>query len=524
MFDITKEQLLHLHDVDLRELVARLCEAELRKAGAPVSAIRWAGAQTAADGGLDVDCRIERDGFRGDFVPRSRTGFQVKRPAMPPARIAEEMSPAGRLRPIFTELAEHGGCYVIVSLKDDPAGDAAARRRDAMRGQLDPVRALGQVRTDFYGRSELANWLRQHPGVQLWVRDVLGIPLDGWKPFGRWTNPPQDDSDELICKPGIQVLLPGKGTPALDIASGIQEIRNLLQTSDRALRIVGLSGVGKSRLVQALFEESVGTDALDRSQAIYADLGTDPAPSPRQMLARLTADRHRAILVLDNCPVDTHNLLASEASDAPNLGLITVEYDIREDKPEATTVIRINAEGIEIVQALTLRRFPELGLVNSQRIAEFSGGNARLGLALAGAVGDEENLSDFSNEQLFDRLFRQRGPHDANLVAAAQALALVYSFSTRADENGVDELAVLASLVGQDRPALFRATQTLADRQLVQQRGHWRAILPPAVSNRLAASALDNIPPEDVPAGLENLASARLLKSFGKRLGYLHEH
>ena len=82
-----------MSDVHLRELVARLCEAELRLAGAPVSAVRWAGAQTAPDGGLDVDCRVEDEGFCGDFVPRPRTGFQVKEPAMPPARIAKEISP-----------------------------------------------------------------------------------------------------------------------------------------------------------------------------------------------------------------------------------------------------------------------------------------------------------------------------------------------------------------------------------------------------------------------------------------------
>ena len=524
MFEISKNQLLQLTDANLRELVARLCQAELRLAEAPVSAVRWAGAHTAADGGLDVDCRVEFDGFRGDFVPRSRTGFQVKKPKMPPSRIESEMSPEGQLRPIFSELAACNGCYVIVSLDDDPTGNSATRRHNAMRRQLDELPAPGDLRTDFYGRGEIANWLSQHPGVQLWARNILGIPLDGWKPHGRWTITPPDDSDELICERGLQVVLPGINTAPLEIESGIDQIRDLVRTSEKALRIVGLSGVGKSRLVQALFEESVGTDPLDRNQAIYTDLSTDPAPSPRAMLAKLAADKRRAVLVLDNCPVDTHNLLAAEASGTPEIRLITIEYDIREDKPEVTTVVRINAEGTEIVQALVSRRYPWLGQVNSQRIAEFSGGNARVGLALADAVSDEENLSDFSNAQLFDRLFYQRGARDSALLTAAQALALVYSYSIREDEDGVDELATLASLAGENRRALYRATHTLLNRQLVQQRSHWRAILPQAVSNRLAAGALDDIPLEDLRETFENLAGARLLKSFGKRLGYLHDH
>ena len=524
MFEITKDQLRQLDDVHLRELVARLCEAELQIRGLPVSAVRWGGAHTAPDGGLDIDCRVEAEDFFGDFVPRRFTGFQVKKPSMPPASIADEMSPHGALRPIFSDLAAANGCYIIVSLDDDPTGLQLRPRLDAMQRQLEPVHTLGDLQSRFYGRADLANWLRQHPAVQLWARDLLGIPLQGWRPYGRWTITPPGDDDQLICEPGISVLLPGHETEPLDIERGIAGIRHLVRESDKSLRIVGLSGLGKTRIVQALFEDSVGDDALDRCLAIYADLGVEPNPSPRQLLNRLAIEKRPAILVLDNCPTDTHNLLAGEVSAAPDIHLITIEYDIREDKPEVTTIVRINAESTGIVQALVSRRFPRLGRVNCQKIAEFSGGNARVGLALADAVGDEENLSDFSNAQLFDRLFYQRGARDPALLTAAQTLALVYSYSIREDEDGVDELATLASLAGENRHALYRATQTLLRRQLVQQRSHWRAILPQAVSNELAAGALEDIPLEDLRHTFENLAGARLLKSFGKRLGYLHDH
>ena len=87
MFEITKQNLLGLNGDQLRELVARLCEAELRILGMPASSVRWSGAHTAADGGLDVECRVGDSDFRGDFVPRPRTGFQVKKPSMPPSKI-----------------------------------------------------------------------------------------------------------------------------------------------------------------------------------------------------------------------------------------------------------------------------------------------------------------------------------------------------------------------------------------------------------------------------------------------------
>ena len=524
MFDISKDQLRQLSDTDLREFVARLCEAEIRRAGAPVSGLKWGGAQTTPDGGLDVEFRFANQNFAGDFVPRPRTGFQVKKSSMTPSKISDEMSPGGNLRPIFSNLAADNACYIIVSLADDPTGRFLENCRASMQAQIESVNNLGDLRTEFYGRADLANWLRQHPGVELWVRERLGLPLGGWRPFGRWSKTPLRDKDTLICEAGVVIALPERDSRKLDIPQGIDGIRQLVRDPGKAVRIAGLSGVGKTRIVQALFEDTVGSEPLDKFQAIYTDLGESPEPSARAVLERLIADRRSAIMILDNCPSGTHNQLAADVALEPDIRLITVEYDIREDNPEATRVVRINAEGWDVAETLVKRRYPGLGQVNAHRIAEFSGGNAGLALALADAVHDEGSLSTFSDQQLFERLFYQRGVPDANLMMAAEVLALVYSFSINRNKNGVDELSALASLLGQDRRELYRATQTLVDRQLAQKRGNWRAILPHAVSNRLASKALENIPIDDILDTFQHPPNARLLKSFGRRIGYLHDH
>ena len=403
MFDIPKDQLLRLSDVDLRELVARLCEAELSRAGAPVSAVRWGGSHTTPDGGLDIEIRVEGQEFAGDFVPRPGLEFKSKNRGCQRGKIIEEMSPKGNLRPIFPELARDNGCYIIISLDDDltPAGRPLAARRNAMQAQLEAVKNLGNLRTEFYGRNDLTTWLRQHPGVQLWVREKLGLPLSGWRPHGRWSTTPQGDEDNLICEAGVVIRLPGREQDELGIAQGIEGIRELARNSEKAVRIVGLSGVGKSRIVQALFEGSVGNEPLDRHLAIYADLGEAPDPSARMVLERLPAESRPAIMVLDNCPSDIHDGLAHQVASLPNLRLITVEYDIREDKPEVTSVVRVDAEGPKIAEMLIRRRHPALDQINARQIAEFSGGNARVALALADAASEEEeSLSSFSPSHL----------------------------------------------------------------------------------------------------------------------------
>ena len=524
LFDISKEHLLNLSDFEVRELVARLCEAELLSIGVAVSSVGWGGAQTAPDGGLDVDCHVQSEEFTGDFVPRARTGFQVKTQAMPASRISDEMSPKGKLRPIFSQLAKHNGCYVIVSLKDDTSAKMLADRKRAMRRQIDEIRNHGDLDLRFYGRADLANWLRQHPSVELWTRKTLNLPLRGWRPYGQWSRTPKNADDTLICEEGVVIGLPTVSAQKLDISQGIEQIRKLLLDTEKALRIIGLSGVGKTRIVQALFEESVGVDALPESLAIYADLGEASDPSPRDVIERLIAENQRAFLILDNCPGSLHDSLARLVAGDPNIKLISIEYDIREDRQESTDVVRIDAEGTDIAEKLVLRRFLKLGHLSARRIAVLSGGNCQLAILLADAVKDEESLSGFSNEQLFDRLFFQRRTTDANLLVEAEVLALVYSFSMSRNEDGVDELGELARISGIDRHALYRAAQELSRRQLIQKRGPWRAVLPHAVANRLGARAIENIDTDEILEALEHLPSPRLLKSFGRRLGFLHNH
>ena len=71
--------------------------------------------------------------------------------------------------------------------------------------------------------------------------------------------------------------------------------------------MTGLSGVGKTRFVQALFDEAIGENPLDRTSVVYTDTGADPVPSARQMIDHLVADGRMATVVVDNCPPALHS-------------------------------------------------------------------------------------------------------------------------------------------------------------------------------------------------------------------------
>ena len=122
---------------------------------------------------------------------------------------------------------------------------------------------------------------------------------------------------------------------------------------------------------------------------------------------------------------------------------------------------------------------------------------------------------------MFKRLFQQRNDPDATLLSIAQACSLVYSFEGEKLEGNEAEMPILGGLVGKSADEVFGAVAELRGRHLVQARGPWRAVLPHAIANRLATTALQKIPRQKLLPALVDQAPERLLQSFSRRLGYL---
>lgn len=523
-FELDATDISALSAGDLRELVARLSEAEVIQRGRPSKSVTWGGAQEAPDGGLDV--RIKDTGLppNSGFVPRGICGFQVKKHTIAGAACRDEMLEHGALRAVIAELADQNGAYIIVSGKDDCSDSMLDNRLRGMKEAVVLLPNKASLHLDFYGRDRLATWLRRHPSVALWVRARLGRPLFGWKPFGRWATTPSEQDDVFLVDNHPCVIDANSiAKDPMPVFEGIKLARERLNRSGSAVRLTGLSGVGKTRFAQALFEAGGGDGALSPASAIYADLGEELSPTATELVSYIIANDHAVHMVLDNCPPDVHRQLQKQVSKSgARLSLLTIEYDISDDRPEETEVIHLEPCSEKTISKLVQKRYPDLGQLSADKIAEFSGGNARIAIALASRVKTDETLTNFSDEDLFQRLFSQRKGASDQLLESAEVLSLVYSFNVSASEFN-DELGILGNIAGLNRRLLHRGQAELLRRQLAQQRGEWRAILPHALANRLAKRALENIPPDEINAELLKPENQRLFVSCAHRLGYLHD-
>ncbi len=523
IFSITKDHIKALNDEQARELIARLARAEVVSTGGASSGVFWGGNQRAADEGVDVE--VVSAGVRRhfDFVPRDHVIFQVKAEVFPPAKIGGEMKPRGELRASLIELGNAGGAYIIASTKDDCALPAISGRHKAMEESLTELEEDKRPRIFFYDSRKLADWTECHPSVALWVKTQLGINTSGWQPYGPWAHLETDVDSSFIIDEKSKIYEPS-GDDAISTELAVEYLRRDLSSSG-SIRLIGLSGVGKTRLAQVLFDDRLATrtSALPKDNVIYCDLSDKPEPAPEQLIDMLDAQGSDAVLIIDNCGPEPHARLTRKITkENCELKLLTIEYDIRDDVPERTRCYRMEGASLEMLRNLLRREFTNLSYENILKIAEFSDGNARIAFALAGAVDAGEELQRLRNSDLFDRLFKQSHEHSDTLLEAAKAFSLLYSFDGEdTAENG--ELSILANEAGLSVRDSLRAVSELQKRGLVQSRGKWRAVLPHAIANELATRMLADCPADYWLQQFIPKCSTRMRKSFIRRIGYLHD-
>lgn len=523
IFRIDTGTIQRLDDTQARELVARLCKSELRSKDVSQSFVTWGGDQRAKDGGVDVRVDISQGNEITGYIPSDRCAFQVKAENFTKSKIGPEMAPKGKLRPAIVDLADSGGAYVIVSTKDDCSDSFLKDRVEAMAECISSHGLTGKVELDFYDARKIADWVEQQPAIANWVRHVLGESLTGWKPYGPWAYMETEISAEYLVDDRVKIFVPNSDD-GRDVLSAIMQLRTDL-SRNVSVRIVGLSGVGKTRLVQALFDDRVCEEqpALDSENVLYTDLSDNPSPQPIAMMEALVSDGADCIVVVDNCGSDVHQRLTEIAKlPGSKIKLVTIEYDIRDDLPEGTVCYRLEGSTDTVIKDLLKRHFRALSDNDLDKIAEFSDGNARVAYALAATSENQGELARLRDSDLFKRLFVQKNTENDELLRCAETASLLYSFD---GENKSDdsELALLSALAEVSVATFTRHVAGLQRRGLVQQRGKWRAVLPHAISNRLAVQALENLPYDILVRNLIEDTTDRVIRSFSRRLGFLHE-
>jgi len=167
--------------------------------------------------------------------------------------------------------------------------------------------------------------------------------MQGWQAHGQWADTRGGKPQPFVPDEKHRFTDPHEPEHKVSLAEGLVRVRQILRTGGSSVRLIGLSGVGKTRFAQALFEADGAPDPLSTELAVYTDTAHSPNPAPLAVLDELLASRRRAILVVDNCASQLHNQLTARCKVSSRVSLLTIEYDIREDLPTGSSSARERA-------------------------------------------------------------------------------------------------------------------------------------------------------------------------------------
>lgn len=346
----------------------------------------------------------------------------------------------------------------------------------------------------------------------------------GWKRFGDWSSKSTDIEAEYYIDEDVKIISPNHNNlKSITVVEGLNEIRVKVAQPNSSVRLVGLSGVGKTRFAQALFDKRIGESALDIRNVWYCDLGDSPDPNPQHFIEQMIEENKSTLVIVDNCGQELHSSLTKSIKDSEKLSLLTIEYDVNDGLPEETSIYRMQPTTTELLKKVIERHYPELESININKIADFSGGNYRLALAIASNIDKSDNLSILTDDDLFKRLFYQKGELNEEAQNIGQTFSLVFSFNVEDSNETASEINILSELADVTPRKAYRLIEKLHGKDIVQKRGDFRAILPHALANNLAKQAISGVSNSELNQLLTDTPE-RFQTSFLKRLSYLHDN
>jgi len=477
-FEVTGSHVSALTDRKFANLTRRLLAAEAQSGGLPMDGIHVAAVITASDEGEDA--RIEWKGGpeRTTFLPARLSQFQLKATEIMPAEAGNDvLTTAGDVQPMIRNALESVGTYIMMCAQSYTKKEIAKREERIRKTLIGAGVAIKSEQIQFRDADQIAQWINTLPSVAAWVLEQTQPGLIG--PFRDWTHwAGRHEHDTSPWVADLRIVL------------FRDQLRALITSPHGVARIVGLSGIGKSRLVL----EALGpTDAEEVSNSFLSDLVLYAVESEagstvvKTIVQNLADARTRALIVVDRCPVETHNDLAAMVKrSGSRLSLITIDHEIPPDTNLPKDTLLVKRADKAVVDGMLKHIVPNLSGEDHRRLLRFAGGFPQLAALIGRSWVSDEPVTSASDETLIDRIVLGRKPTDAALLQ--DAAMLLSAFALVGAKPRVDEdIAELAKL-GRNRTAndLRAAFDELQRRGVVQRRGRLVTLQPLPIALALA--------------------------------------
>ena len=475
-FRVAAGQIQALNERTLPELLERLLHAEAHVHDlAPIDVLVSSNIH-APDGGEDGRIQWRNGPDHTPFLPSRFCQFQAKAGDTSPSRAAADvLTKEGTVKDMVRSVLEDGGHYIMLCAHPYTSKQVADRETKIRESLHGAGLQVGDHQIHCRGAEQIAGWVNQYPSLVAWVQETTQLGATG--PFISWDH--WDGRTEHSVTWVADDRLDG--------------VRHLLQeklAGPRGIgRVVGPLGIGKSRLALEAFRTAGTNEATGhamRALAMYAvesEAGSDAIVGVVQKLA---GSGQRAIVVVDHCRPETHEILANAILHrASRLSVLTIDHEVAANVPNGATHEVIGAAP-SVIESIVGNVAPDVTSMDRGRLARFCRGYPKIALLVARTWDTAQSLTGVTDDTLVDTFVVGRGRRESTRLLAAAELLAAFGWVGAETATSGDLPGIAGYNSGFGAQDLYAAIGKLADRGIARRRGRLITIQPPVIATKLA--------------------------------------
>ena len=512
-FEVVGEHIAALTERTFPLLLRLLLSAEAQVNHLSAVRIHVASNIYATDGGEDGRITWKDGPDHTPFLLSRLNQFQLKASGIFPAAAAKDvLGKKHEVKAMVRSVLEVGGHYIMLcahSYAKKAINDREARIRNYLR---DAGMTVDDDQVEFRDADEIACWVNAHPSVALWLKEQTDRGTIGpFRSWSCWSDRTKYDQPPMVKDERLPVL---RG-----------RLRDLVAEPRQFVRVVGLSGVGKTRLIfEALgaTEEEVAAGLFPSDLVMYAVQSEVGHHAINEIVQNLADKGQPAVVVVDNCDPDTHQVLVGMVlRQDSRLSLVTIDNEIPTGTLDGNTM-KVKEAASSVTQGIINQVLTGLPYEDQIRLERFSEGFPGIAVRVGKAWNESRPIAYAADEGLVNTFVLGRNPRNKELLLNSALLLAVFGLvEVDSPANGqLSEVAKLGRNLSSDD--LFSAVTQLVDRGVAQKRGRFVTIQPRPIAMRLAEQQWKEWPPATREGVLSGDTSPSLKVLAARQLALLN--
>ena len=512
--EIESKHIQSLDPFQLTRLLKQLLNLEADANGISKSAVDVSLKITVADGGEDGRIHWEGGVEKTDNIPNRFTQFQCKAQSMSKAKCKNEILIRRKkeIKPKVKEVFDANGTYVLFCHKSIKAKNT---RIDGFREGLKIAGRDDWETADIkiYDAEKIADWANDFLPAVIYVLECNGrYIVQGLQSWMRWKGYREYEN---------------KYFPNDKLEDYIKTLRQNIVMKEQVVQIVGLSGLGKTRLVLEAFkpseDESKVYQNILNNKVLYFD-----ASQGGSELVNFICDMRNSnisgILVVDECEQDLNRRLIKEVRRPDsNLSLVTLDLEPESSKPDYPIIYLQQDDCKGVVNQIVKEAYPGWSDAIISRIEELAQDFPSIAVFLSKQVDmGKEDIGKISDKAIVDKLLWGREPKDKDVISVITACSLFreIEFSEDKPTNNLKFLAKEIASVEEEK--FHRICRKFKKRGILQQKGRFIRVTPIPLAITLAAEWWDNIASDQAIEIVNKVAAIGLAEQFCDQISKLH--